>query len=99
VPASAVDAAARAVIEAAGYGRFALHRVGHGIGVSRHEDPDLRFDNDEPLRAGMALTIEPGFHVPGLGGFRHADTVVVTEDGVDAATPPASAPAPPAPLG
>lgn len=96
VPACAVDAAARAVIDAAGYGRFAIQRGGHGIGVSRREPPELRFDNEAPLLAGMALVIEPGFHVPGLGGFRHADTIVVTDDGYDpVTTPPESAPAPP----
>jgi len=86
VPARAVDAAARAVIERAGYGDFAIHRSGHGIGVSVHEHPHLRFDNDEPLEPGMAITVEPGIYVPGLGGFRHSDTLVVTDAGSELVT-------------
>lgn len=86
VPAGEVDRAARSVIERAGYGEHAIHRTGHGIGVGVHEHPHLRYDNDEPLRPGMLVTIEPGFYVPGLGGFRHSDTVLVTDDGAELLT-------------
>lgn len=81
-----VDRAARAVIEKAGYGEHAIHRTGHGIAVGAHEHPHLRHDNEEPLRAGMVVTIEPGFYVPGLGGFRHSDTLLVTDDGAEPLT-------------
>lgn len=86
VPASEVDRAARSVIERAGYGEHAVHRTGHGIGVGVHEQPYLRYDNPEPLRPGMLVTIEPGFYVPGLGGFRHSDTLLVTDDGAELMT-------------
>jgi Xaa-Pro dipeptidase len=86
VAASAVDAAARAVIDQAGFGAFAVHRTGHGIGISVHGHPHLRFDSDELLAPGMAVTIEPGFYVPGLGGFRHSDTLLVTDDGSELVT-------------
>jgi Xaa-Pro dipeptidase len=71
---------------AAGFGEFAIHRTGHGIAVGVHERPHLRHDSPEPLRAGMVVTIEPGFYVPGLGGFRHSDTYVVTAGGAEPLT-------------
>lgn len=86
VPASEIDRAARSVIERAGYGEYAVHRSGHGIGVGVHEHPYLRYDNHEPLRPGTLVTIEPGFYVPGLGGFRHSDTLLVTDDGAELMT-------------
>ncbi|MFC7395500.1 M24 family metallopeptidase [Scopulibacillus cellulosilyticus] len=81
VTAAQVDKVARDVIEKEGFGKYAIHRVGHGIGVSEHEEPYLRFDNDLVLEDGMAFSIEPGFYIPGLGGFRHSDTVILTPDG------------------
>ena len=81
IPASEVDRVARKVIQDAGYGGYAVHRTGHGLGISAHEEPHLRFDNDLILEEGMVFTIEPGFYVPGLGGFRHSDTVVLTGQG------------------
>ncbi len=76
-----VDRAAREVIRAAGYGEYAIHRTGHGLGISAHEEPHLRFDNDLILEEGMVFTVEPGLYVPGLGGFRHSDTLVVEPGG------------------
>jgi Xaa-Pro dipeptidase len=86
VPMMAIDAAARQVISAAGLADQAFHRTGHGIGLSSHEEPYLRFDEELPLVAGMAFSIEPGFYVPGLGGFRHSDTVIVTDAGIELLT-------------
>ena len=74
-----IDAAALAVIERAGMGRFVHHRTGHGIGLSGHEPPgDMAF-NDDRLESGMLFTVEPGIYVPDVGGFRHSDTVLIGE--------------------
>ena len=78
---SAVDAAARAVIEAAGFGEQFVHRTGHGIGAEAHEDPYLVAGNDTPLVAGNAFSIEPGIYVAGRWGMRLEDIVVATDDG------------------
>ena len=86
VPACEVDAAARDVFRRAGLSEYALHRTGHGIGIGAHEHPHLRFDNRDELRSGMVITIEPGAYIPGLGGFRHSDTIVVTERGYELVT-------------
>jgi Xaa-Pro aminopeptidase len=76
----AVDAAARDVIAAAGYGEFFFHRTGHGIGLETHEDPYIVAGNTEPLEPGMAFSIEPGIY-PGAHGARIEDIVVCTADG------------------
>ncbi|GGB45790.1 peptidase M24 [Lentibacillus populi] len=81
VKAYEVDKIAREVFEKDGYGEYAIHRTGHGIGISAHEKPYLRYDNDLILEEGMVFSVEPGIYVPGLGGFRHSDTVVLTSDG------------------
>jgi Xaa-Pro aminopeptidase len=76
----AVDAAARDIITAAGYGEFFIHRTGHGIGLETHEDPYIVAGNTEPLEPGMAFSIEPGIY-PGAHGARIEDIVVCTADG------------------
>lgn len=81
-----VDAAARRVLTKAGLERFAIHRTGHGIGLSPHEPPYVRFDEDARLEENMVITVEPGAYVPGVGGFRHSDTVVVNTDGCERLT-------------
>ena len=76
-PVSAIDAAAQAVIERAGFGAHILHRTGHGIGVIGHEFPEDMAFNTRPLLEREVYSAEPGLYVFGLGGFRHDDTVVV----------------------
>ncbi len=76
-----VDAAARDVIAAAGYGDRFVHRTGHGIGVEEHEDPYIVAGNTTPLAPGHAFSIEPGIYVPGRWGARLEDIVVATTEG------------------
>lgn len=80
-PCEAVDAAARDVITAAGFGEHFIHRTGHGIGTEAHEDPYMVRGNDTPIVAGHAFSVEPGIYLPGRFGLRLEDIVVATEDG------------------
>ena len=83
VTAETVDAAARDVIAAAGYGAAFLHRTGHGIGLDGHEEPYVVSGNAMPLEPGMAFSVEPGIYLAGRHGARIEDIVVCTPDGVD----------------
>ena len=83
VACQAVDAAAREVIAAAGYGERFIHRTGHGIGLEVHEEPYIVAGNELPLRVGHAFSIEPGIYVEGRDGARIEDIVVCAPDGAD----------------
>ena len=83
VTAESVDAAARAVIEEAGYGEAFMHRTGHGIGVETHEEPYIVEGNETVLEEGMAFSIEPGIYLSGKHGARIEDIVVTTADGIE----------------
>lgn len=81
IAAQQVDAVARGIIDAAGYGERFFHRTGHGIGLEGHEDPYLVAGNTEPLEAGMAFSVEPGIYIEGRYGARIEDIVVCGPDG------------------
>jgi Xaa-Pro dipeptidase len=76
-----VDKAVLQLIRDRGYSDNILHRTGHGFGITGHEPPWVAMGSEEVLEKNMVISIEPGIYIPGIGGFRHSDTVLVTEDG------------------
>ncbi len=83
---SDVDKAARRVIRKAGYEELIRHHTGHGLGLEGHEPPWLDIGDETVMKPGMVFSCEPGIYEPGYAGFRHSDTVVITEDGAEVIT-------------
>ncbi|MFH2129108.1 MAG: Xaa-Pro peptidase family protein [bacterium] len=76
-----VDRQVLQIIKDGGYGKNILHRTGHGFGITGHEPPWVALGSDHVLEKNMVISIEPGIYLQGVGGFRHSDTVLVTENG------------------
>lgn len=80
-PIKAVDLAARDYIESQGYGKYFMHRVGHGLGLEIHEAPSIHSQNETRIEPGMLFTIEPGIYISNMGGVRIEDDVYIRPDG------------------
>ena len=85
--AAQVDQAARQVLQKTKLDRYFTHSTGHGVGLEIHEPPRLGKGQSERLEPGMVITIEPGIYIPGKGGIRIEDMVVVTGSGCEILTP------------
>jgi Xaa-Pro aminopeptidase len=80
------DEIARKIITDAGYGEYFSHGLGHGLGIAVHEAPTVRNEDNTVLEPGMVVTVEPGIYIPGKGGVRIEDLVLITKDGCEVLT-------------
>jgi len=78
---SEIDVAVRKILKDRGYADKILHRTGHGLGITGHEGPYVAAGYDRKIEPGMIISIEPGIYIRELGGFRHSDTILITDDG------------------
>jgi len=86
IPMSKVDHATRTVFKEAGLMNMVQHHTGHAIGLEGHERPFLDIGLNEKMKPGMVFTVEPGIYDRSIGGFRHSDTIVITDDGMEIIT-------------
>jgi Xaa-Pro aminopeptidase len=86
IPCSEVDTEVRAYYQDHNLMDLWKHHTGHAIGLRYHEGPFLDAGDHTVIKPGMVFTVEPGLYIPGLGGFRHSDTALVTEDGIEILT-------------
>lgn len=86
VPASKIDMAIRDVFERAGVVKYFVHRSGSGVGISAPEVPIISFDSKDYLQDNMVVIVQPALYIPGIGGFRYTDTVIVKENGSELIT-------------
>src|SRR5574337_1791088 len=82
-PCSQVDKAVRAYFKQHDLMDYWRHHTGHAIGLRYHEGPFLDSGDHTPMKSGMVFTVEPGRYTPKWGGFRHSDTVLITEEGIE----------------
>jgi len=83
---STVDKATAKVFKKAGLSKLMRHHTGHGLGLEGHKPPWIDIGNNTVLKPGIVVSCEPGIYEPGFSGFRHSDTVLITEDGAEIIT-------------
>lgn len=81
-----VDKRVREFYQEEGIMNYWRHHTGHGLGLNGHEPPFFDIGDETKLKAGMVMSVEPGIYIPGMAGFRHSDTVIVTEEGMEKVT-------------